>query len=76
MVEPMSALELVKWVLGIIIIPWLWFERRRVDSIRADMYTRDEVREQIGLRQQPLVDKLDRIHEDIKSINRNCKIHV
>lgn len=69
-----SILALGKWFISVILIPFLWYEHRRIDKIsdkiREEHFTKQETKEQIGLRNKPIIDKLEMIHEELKEIRR------
>ena len=67
--ETVTLASVGKWLIGIVLLPWMIYERKRVDSLFAEMYrnhySKEETKEQIHLRNKPLVDKLDMIHRDV-----------
>lgn len=69
--ETVGAIGIVKWLVGLILAPWLWHERKRVDELNkrlAEHYSKEEVKEQIQLRNQPIIDKLDMIYDKLEKI--------
>lgn len=70
--ETIGAIGLVKWLAGLILAPWLWHERKRVDELDkrlAAHYTKEEVKEQIMLRNKPIIDKLDMIYNELQKMS-------
>ena len=68
--ESISLAALGKWLVGLILAPWLWYERKRVDkiieSLRDKHYTKDEVKEKIE-------DKLEPMKRDISWIRQHLE---
>lgn len=65
---------ILKWFVGLILAPWLWHERKRVDALQKELssyYTKEEVKEQIELRNQPIIDKLDMIYKELLRIRKD-----
>ena len=74
-VETVAGIGLLKWLSGLILFPWLWYERRRLDALTvtldrrlAEHFTKEEVKEQIMLRNKPIIDKLDMIYNELQKI--------
>ncbi len=68
-VESAAMAWLLKIAVGFILAPWLWYERKRVDKLAlelAEQYTKEEVKEQITLRNKPIIDKLDMIYNELQ----------
>ena len=58
----------LKFLIGLILAPWLWYERRRTDALEKKLnqfYSKEEVKEQIELRNRPIIDKLDMIYNEL-----------
>ena len=58
----------LKFLVGLVLAPWLWFERKRTDALEkklSEYYNKEEVEEQIELRNKPIIDKLDMIYNEI-----------
>lgn len=69
--ETVGAFGLLKWLVGLVLAPWLWHERKRLDELNqrlSDHYTKEEVKEQIQLRNKPIIDKLDMIYNKLEKI--------
>jgi hypothetical protein len=68
--ETVSLAALGKWLVGLVLAPWLWYERKRVDkiieSLRDKHYTKDEVKEKID-------DKLEPMKRDISWIRQHLE---
>ena len=60
-----------KWLIGIVLAPWLWYERKRVDKlekiISSHYFTKEEVKEQIK-------DKTTPLHEDMQEVKETMKV--
>ena len=60
-----------KWLIGLVLAPWLWYERKRVDKleqvIAQSFYTKEEIKEQIK-------DKTDPLHEDMSEVKDTMKV--
>ena len=76
--ETVVSIGLLKWLSGLILFPWLWYEGKRVDALTATLdkrlsehYTKKEVKEQITLRNQPIIDKLDMIYNKLEKIDND-----
>ena len=69
--ETIGIAAIGKWLIGLILAPWLWYERKRVDKlekiIAADHFTKEEVKEQIR-------DKTTPLHEDMKEVKETMKV--
>ena len=63
--ESITLAALGKWLVGLILAPWLWYERKRLDAVikavQEKYYTKDEVKEKIE-------DKLAPMQRDISWI--------
>lgn len=67
-------LGILKYLLGLVLAPWLWHERKRVDALQKELqgyYTKEEVKEQIELRNQPIIDKLDMIYKELLRMRKD-----
>ena len=69
-VETISLAAAGKYLLGVILIPWIWYERKRVDKLEKHIatkhFTKAEVKEHIS-------DKTDPIREDMKEVKETMK---
>jgi len=76
--ETVTLASVGKWLVGLVLLPWMLYERKRVDALFGkmyrDYYSKEETKEQIHLRNKPLVDKLDMIHRDVIAL-RNRDEH-
>jgi len=67
--ESISLASIGKWLVGLVLAPWLWHERKRVDKLTVKMsekhFTKEETKEQIGLRLEPVHQKLDMIYDEV-----------
>jgi len=81
-VESITIVSLGKWLIGAILAPWLWYERKRLDALtkRFDIcssewkeghFTKEETKEQIGLRLEPVHQKLDMIYNEVVKLREN-----
>jgi hypothetical protein len=73
-VTEITVASLGKWVGGLILAPWLWYERKRFDKLKENIerhyYTKIEAVEQIELRSRPIIEKLDMIHNDVTMLRQ------
>ena len=69
-VETITLASIGKWLIGLVLAPWLWHERKRVDALTAKMadkhYTKDETKEKIE-------DKLAPIQTDVRWIRETLE---
>ena len=69
--ETVTLASIGKWLIGLVLAPWLWHERKRVDALTAKLsekhFTKEEVREQIK-------DKTDPLHQDINEVKETMKV--
>ena len=68
-VETISLAAIGKWLVGLVLAPWLWYERKRVDALQSKLdgyYTKDEVKEKIE-------DKLAPIQRDVSWIRETME---
>ena len=60
-----------KWLIGLVLAPWLWYERKRVDKleklISKQFFTKEEVKEQIK-------DKTTPLHHDMREVKETMKV--
>ena len=67
--ETVTLASIGKWLVGLILAPWLWHERKRVDALTSKLgekhFTKEETKEQIGLRLEPVHQKLDMIYDEV-----------
>ena len=70
-VETVSLMSIGKWLVGLILATWLWYERKRVDKVKeqlaSEYYTKVEVKEL-------LQDKLDPLIRDVIELKTTMKI--
>ena len=70
-VETIGLATIGKWLIGLILAPWLWYERKRVDKleklIAKQFFTKEEVKEQIK-------DKTTPLHRDMKEVKETMKV--
>ena len=68
--ESLTLAAVLKWLVGLVLAPWLWYERKRLDSVieamREKHYTKDEVKEKIE-------DKLAPMQRDISWIRTHLE---
>lgn len=64
-----------KWLIGLVLAPWLWYERKRVDKletlIASHHFTKEEVKEQIRDKTTPLQDDMHEVKETMKVVSEN-----
>jgi septal ring factor EnvC (AmiA/AmiB activator) len=69
--ESITLASVLKWMVGLVLAPWLWHERKRLDKLKEDVekfhYTKDEIKEQIE-------DKTSNLREDISEVKETMKI--
>ena len=68
-VETITLASIGKWLTGLILVPWLWYERKRVDALQTKLesyYTKEEVKEKIE-------DKLEPMKRDISWIRKHLE---
>ena len=70
--ETITIAAIGKWLIGLVLAPWLWYERKRVDKlekiIAADHYTKKEVKEEIKDRTAPIREDMKEVKETMKSM--------
>ena len=70
-VETITLAAVAKWLVGLVLAPWLWYERKRVDKLKEDLtglyFTKKEVMHNIR-------DKTDPLQEDMKEVRDTMKI--
>lgn len=76
--ETVATFGVLKWLTGLILVPWMWYERRRVDALikelreyKSNNYSKEEVKEQIELRNKPIIDKLDMIYSELTKMRKS-----
>jgi len=73
--ETVSLAALGKWLVGLVLAPWLWYERKRVDkiieSLRDKHYTKDEVKEKIEDKTSALKSDMSEVKKTMKIMNEN-----
>lgn len=74
-VETAGALGVLKWLVGLVLAPWLWHERKRVDELTQklneqnnDHYTKKEVKEAINDKTEGLKSAVSELSEKINVI--------
>ena len=69
-VETISLAAIGKWILGVILLPWLAFltvvQRKTTEDLKQNHYTKDEVKEKIE-------DKLEPMKRDISWIRKHLE---
>jgi len=69
--ETVTLASIGKWLVGLVLAPWLWHERKRVDELKEKLsehhYTKDETKEQIA-------DKTSGIRADVTEVKETMKI--
>ena len=69
--ETITLASVGKWLVGLVLAPWLWHERKRLDKLKEDVekfhYTKDEIKEQIE-------NKTSGIREDVNEVKETMKI--
>jgi len=59
-----------KWLTGLILMPWLWYERKRVDKLEKHIATKHFTKEEV---KEHIADKTDPIREDMKEVKDTMK---
>ena len=74
-VETAGALGVLKWLVGLVLAPWLWHERKRVDELTQklneqnnDHYTKEEVKEAINDKTEGLKSAVSELSDKITII--------
>ena len=72
--ETAGAVGILKWLVGLVLAPWLWHERKRVDELTQKLseqnnehYTKEEVKEAIK-------NQTDGLRSDVSEIKETMKI--
>ena len=72
--ETAGAVGILKWLVGLVLAPWLWHERKRVDELTQKLseqnnehYTKEEVKEAIK-------NQTDGLRSDVSEIKDTMKI--
>ena len=69
-VESVGFAAIGKWLVGLVLAPWLWHERKRLDKLTEKLseshYTKDEMKEKIE-------DKLAPIKTDVRWIRETME---
>ena len=69
--EAVSLASVGKWLVGLVLAPWLWHERKRVDKLTEALaqshFTKEETKEQIK-------DKTHTLHRDVTEVKDTMKI--
>jgi len=67
--ELVAVGSVLKWLVGLVLAPWLWHERKLRESLQRQLdkgyFNKSEVKEQIELRNKPIIDKLDLIYQEL-----------
>ena len=73
--EVVTLASLGKWLVGLVLAPWLWYERKRVDKLREDLtglyFTKEETKEQIIGKTDPLQEDMKEVKETMKVVSEN-----
>ena len=73
--EVVTLASLGKWLVGLILAPWLWYERKRVDKLREELtgmyFTKLEVKEQISGKTDPLQEDMKEVRDTMKVMSEN-----
>ena len=73
--EVVSLAAIGKWLVGLVLAPWLWYERKRVDKlekiISSNHFTKEEVREQVNAKTDPLQEDMKEVRETMKVMSEN-----
>ena len=71
----MTLAAIGKWLIGLVLAPWLWYERKRVDKLEQVIaqyhFTKDEVKEQIADKTTPLQEDMKEVKETMKVVSEN-----
>ena len=74
-VEAVSLAAIGKWLIGLVLAPWLWYERKRVDKlekyIATHFLTKEEVKEQIKDKTAPLHHDMREVKETMRIVSEN-----
>jgi len=74
-VETITLASIGKWLVGLVLAPWLWHERKRVDQIKEKLaeqhYTKQETRDQIADKTSSLTRDVTEVKETMKIMNDN-----
>ena len=74
-VETIGLATVGKWLVGLILAPWLWYERKRVDKLEKVIakyhFTKEEVKEQINDKTNPLQEDMKEVKETMKVVSEN-----
>jgi len=77
--ETAGAVGILKWLVGLVLAPWLWHERKRVDELTQKLseqniehYTKEEVKEAIKNHTDTL--GIDSLKSDVSEIKDTMKI--
>ena len=69
--ESVTLAAMAKWLVGLVLAPWLWYEKKRLDKLKEDValhhFTKDETKEQI-------TDKTEILQRDIAEVKDTTKI--
>tara|TARA_R100000951_G_C2522068_1_gene143720 strand:+ start:207 stop:530 length:324 start_codon:yes stop_codon:yes gene_type:complete len=70
-----GILSALKWLVGLVLAPWLWHERKRVDELTQklneqnnDHYTKEEVKEAINDKTEGLKSAVSELSDKITII--------
>jgi len=73
--ETAGAVGILKWLVGLVLAPWLWHERKRVDELTQklneqnnDHYTKEEVKEAINDKTEGLKSAVSELSDKITII--------
>ena len=76
--ESITLASVLKWMVGLVLAPWLWHERKRLDKLKEDVekfhYTKDEIKEQIEDKTSSLRSDITEVKETMKIMNDNIVV--
>lgn len=68
--ESITLAAVGKYLIGLVLAPWLWYERKRVDKLQDKLdnfYTKDEVKEKIEDKLEPMKRDISWIREHLEN---------
>lgn len=68
-VETLTIASIGKYLIGLVLAPWLWYERKRVDKLTEKLegfYTKEEVKEKIEDKLAPMRTDLSWIRQTME----------
>ena len=73
-VETVAVWSIGKWLIGLVLAPWLWYEKKKREELQRQLdtnyYTKTEVEQQMDLRDNLVLVKLEVIHTELKLLRR------